>query len=469
MSFTVNLYRFSKKENSTARPGSEPASFPCRLREPSGILNPSIMLDLGLVSDPSGYNYAYIPEYGRYYWINEWTFERACWTASMSVDVLATWKDYIGSESLYVLRSSAAYDGRVMDRHYPVLSGVTYSRKTQPSPWSAVMDTGNITNGSFVVGVTGKSGNYGSIQYYALSASDFSVFTRNLMLDFVTEGNGYSIADGALALQKSIIDPFEYIKSVVWVPFDATTASGTGLTQSIIVFDYSINASGHPFGLGSPGVITGTVEWPYIDRHPQAASRGEFCNLEPFTEAELYFPPFGIIKLDTRLLAQTPALTARWNFDCITGACILEVLIGGSITNRLSAQVGVPIQISRLKQDVIGVISGYSGALGNAFTGNILGAAAGIGSALESAIPHNSTIGSAGGWGDLIGIPELNQYFYPIADEDIWHHGRPLCQNRVISSIPGYILVQDGDVSIPGTIDENTSVKAYLEGGFFYE
>lgn len=468
MSFTVDLYRFSKKENSTARPGISPAPFPCRLREPSGILNPSIMLDLGLVSDPSGYNYAYIPEYGRYYWINEWTFERACWTASMSVDSLATWKDYIGAETLYVLRSSAAYDGRVMDRHYPVLSGVTYSRKTQPSPWSAVMDTGNITNGSFVVGITGKSGNYGSMQYYALSASNFAVFTNNLMLEFVTATN-FDPSDASLALQKAIIDPFEYIKSVVWVPFDAATASGTNLTQSIMVFDYSINADGHPFGLGSPGVISGTVEWPYIDRHPQAASRGMFCNLEPFTEAELYFPPFGIIKIDTRLLAQTPAVTARWNFDCITGACILEVLIGGSITNRLSAQVGVPIQISRLKQDLVGVISGYAGAIGNAFTGNILGAAAGIGSALESAIPHNSTLGSSGGWGDLIGMPELNQYFYPIADEDIQHHGRPLCQQRVISSIPGYILVQDGDISIPGTIAENAEIKAYLEGGFFYE
>ena len=72
MSFTVNLYRFSKKENSTARPGSSPASFPCRLREPSGILNPSIMLDLGLISDPSGYNDRHLSVWGHNHMWEYW-------------------------------------------------------------------------------------------------------------------------------------------------------------------------------------------------------------------------------------------------------------------------------------------------------------------------------------------------------------------------------------------------------------
>ena len=59
MSFTVTLYNFSKKENSTGRPASG-ADFPCVLKDGTGILNPVITLDLGLSSSPAGYNYAYI-------------------------------------------------------------------------------------------------------------------------------------------------------------------------------------------------------------------------------------------------------------------------------------------------------------------------------------------------------------------------------------------------------------------------
>lgn len=466
MSFTVNLYRFSKKENSTAQPGSDPASFPCRLREPSGILNPSIMLDLGLVSDPSGYNYAYIPEYGRYYWINEWTFERACWIASMSVDVLASWRDYIGSSTLYVLRSSAAYDGDVMDRHYPAKVEQQKTRTRADNPWNIT----SLTEGCYVLGTVSSSGSHGSIQYWAIPPDYMDDLCLSLMTNVVTTSNTFSEADGSFALQKNLIDPFSYIKSCVWVPFDAVTASGQLTAQNVIVYEYGLNNTyGYDFPANRTGTVTGSIRIDNIPRHPQASSRGNYMNCAPFTHAELIFPPFGVIQLDTVMLANSSYIDLNYTFDSITGMCILEVVIGGSVTNRLEAQVGVPIQLAQVRTDIMGIVSGVASIAGSAFTGNVMGAAAGIGSTLESAMPRISTMGSAGGWSDLLGDIWLNQYFNYAVDEDIQHHGRPLCQNRVISSIPGYILVQDGDISIPGTIDENTSIKAYLEGGFFYE
>ena len=466
MSFTVDLFRFSKKENSTARPGSSPASFPCRLREPSGILNPSIMLDLGLTDDPSGYNYAYIPAYGRYYWINEWTFERACWTASMSVDVLASWRDYIGAESLYVLRSSAAYDGDVMDRHYPTKVNQLKTRTKADNPWNIT----SISEGCYVIGVVSKTGSHGSIQYWALTPDNMRALSNALMEDLVTETNLFSEADASFALQKSLIDPFSYIKSCVWVPFNAVTASGQLTAQNLIVYNYGFNSVyGYDFPTNRTGTVQRSIRIGNIPRHPQAASRGNYMNCAPFTQAEIVFPPFGIIPVDTVMLANNSYIDLDYTFDCITGMCILEIVMGGSVTNRIEAQVGVPIQLSQVRTDVMGIASGLTGALGSAFTGNVMGAAAGIGSTLESMLPRISSMGSAGGWSDLLGDIWLNQYFNYAVDEDIQHHGRPLCQNRLISSIPGYILVQDGDISIPGTIDENSSIKAYLEGGFFYE
>jgi hypothetical protein len=55
-----------------------------------------------------------------------------------------------------------------------------------------------------------------------------------------------------------------------------------------------------------------------------------------------------------------------------------------------------------------------------------------------------------------------------IVAEDNEHSGRPLCQIRRISTLPGYLLIKDGEVDINGFAGEAEAVRAYLEGGFFY-
>ena len=107
MAFVVNFYNFAKRENSTARP-SGGTSFNCILKSESSIINPTIELQLSIDTAPS-YNYAYIPSYNRYYFVKEWTFNNRLWSASLSVDVLATYKTEIGNSFLYVTRSSAAF------------------------------------------------------------------------------------------------------------------------------------------------------------------------------------------------------------------------------------------------------------------------------------------------------------------------------------------------------------------------
>ena len=468
--FTVNLYTLSKRENSTKRPDSAPASFSCIIKEPSGLISPVIVLDLGDVSaDPSGYNYAYIPAFGRYYFIEEWTFERAVWSASLTCDVLATYRGEIGDTTAYVLRAAAASDGNVTDNMYPLKTSTSVSRQAGTSPWASVLAAGNILGGSFVIGIVQKNASHGSIQYYAASASRMMTFTDRLMSNIVGGDNGFDPEDASFALQKALIDPFQFVKSCTWVPFPAGTAAGTNLETEVTVFDYSIGVNMNPFGLGSSGTITGSTSFGNIARHPQAASRGNYLNTRPFTEAELYFPPFGVIPIDTQLLASSPSITCNYKVDCITGGGILEVLIGGSVVNRLAAQIGVPIQLAQIRQDLLSSLTGSFSALGNAFLGNFMGAAAGIGNALAGFIPRANTQGSMGGWSDLIGQPVLNQYFHAVTDDDPDHAGRPLMQSRQLGSLPGYQLIQDGDIAIAGTAAEAAAVRAYLEGGYYYE
>ena len=75
----VKLYTFDKKYNSTKRPTATGTEFECLLKTSSSIISPTLELNIGLVSNPSAYNYAYIQAYERYYWVSEWTFTNTSW------------------------------------------------------------------------------------------------------------------------------------------------------------------------------------------------------------------------------------------------------------------------------------------------------------------------------------------------------------------------------------------------------
>ena len=59
--------------------------------------------------------------------------------------------------------------------------------------------------------------------------------------------------------------------------------------------------------------------------------------------------------------------------------------------------------------------------------------------------------------------------YFDFADEDNANRGRPLCQVTQLSTIPGFILCSEGDITISGTANEQTQIKQFLERGFYYE
>ena len=468
MAFTVNLYSFSKRANSTARPSGEGSSFSCIMKEPSGVLSPVIAFNLGVTANPSGYNYAYISAFGRYYYIREWNYENALWYASMVCDVLASYKTEIGNSSLYVLRSASSYDGSICDNMYPMKAVPTHAVTPFDTPWHDAIDTHNsIAYGCYVVGIVSDTPTHGGIAYFAMSALQMSNLCNYLMTGFVSVSNNFDVNDASIALQKNIIDPFDYIRSCTWIPF---LAGNIGSSAAYIeIMGINTGCTGIKLDSGKPAVYHNSIPIGSLPRHPQASARGVYLNTSPYTECEIFIPPFGLIPVDTRVLASSPSITCDYRIDCLTGTGILNVEIAGTAVNRVEAQIGVPIQLSQIRQDIIGGATSILSAGASALLGDYIGAAAGIGSAVQAAAPKANTIGGSGGWGDLSGSPGVVQHFYSVADEDLEHNGRPLMQKKTINTLSGYVIVQDGDVAISGTQSEALSIKDFLEGGFFYE
>lgn len=462
MGFTVRLFTLSKRDNSTKRPTGNGTEYSCIIKSGSGIMHPTISLDLGKVNDPSQYNYAYIPDFDRYYFIEEWYFERALWTASLKVDVLATYKTEIGNSTLYVMRSASAHDGNIIDTLYPAKAGCSFASDTKNNPWDANM--------CFVIGVVSKNANFGSMCYYAVSGSTLSTLCTELLDSTVTETNGFSWDDCSQALQLSLVDPLQYIKSCVALPVALSDVSGSGAV--IGVFNWSTSATGIKLLLNPHISKSYTFS---IQKHPDTASRGNYVNSAPFTNIALTIPPFGTFDIDTSVTCNASTLTANLMIDPITGKASLTIMCNGIVLNRVESQLGVPISLSSVTRDYVGGVSALAGAVGgiaSAFAGNIggvLGAVNGIGNGVSSLMPRASTIGTTGSFGTLQGDFRLDhQFFRPIADDNT-HNGRPLCAMRTLNTLSGYMIIQDGDVSINGTSSEDAQVRQYLETGFYYE
>ena len=114
---------FSKKKNSTATPSSNSEPLSGTLREGCSVIKPIIGFELSRLTF-ANWNYAYISDFYRYYYIQDWVWDEGLWWAYMEVDPLASFKAGIGASSCYVLRSASEYNNKIIDSIYPTRNEV---------------------------------------------------------------------------------------------------------------------------------------------------------------------------------------------------------------------------------------------------------------------------------------------------------------------------------------------------------
>ena len=475
----IYLTNFAKDQNSTAR--VLPANmneFSGQIKQDCSIITPVIVLDMTGFSDGdiTEFNWGYIPDFHRYYWVSDIKYIRGLWEFHLVCDVLATYRTQIYDADLYVLRAYSQYDGDVIDNLYPVKSSPDFQVDLVGDLWP--LPGGNNDVGCYCLGVVSKVASYGSIQYYILSRTSMVVLISHLLDDTIISNNGFSLDDATLALQKSLIDPLSYIKSCCYLPFNISDLSLTQVS--------SIDIFGYTFTL--PAYVPNTMR-AYksvvlnVPKHPDTNSRGNYVNVSPYTVITVNVPPFGLIEIDTTATCNlNPSqIGVLVTVDIANGSGRLEVIAGDSnigthhpvVITSIKGQVGVPISLSQVTKDMIGGVTSILSGVGSALSGNFLGVASGIGNATQAMAPHLTSVGKTGCFSDLWSYGGWNltaQFFRPVEDDPV-HHGRPLCQNKILSTLaPGYVRVQDGDVELPhATKAELQEVKNYLESGIYLE
>lgn len=485
MSITANFYTFSKRENSTAQP-SGGTTFDIVLKDDCSVISPTIKL---ATTNPTAYNYAYISDFGRYYFVSDWTSNNnGLWTAHLTCDVLATYKSQIGAAEEYVLRSASEWDEWIKDTIYP----------TEADPNTTISAKDNVFDTLYyVVGIIngGQVPKFGAVSYYVFSSSDFRSFMAKMLGDasYCQWQDGGQPVD--INLVKSTYNPIEYITECYALPYQPTTfITGCQLVVGWYTVDsnasYSVLDPSHPvysqFGLVSP-IHTGTITLPV---HGQAATRGKYLYGEPYSRYIFNAGCFGDIVLDANLLTKVAdnggSIEYRIYGDCF-GSISMDVY--GVYSNikiflsRERANVKMPFPIGQVNNNpmqfwtsTLMTAGNIASAASSIPSGNVSGvvssiasAGSGIMSGVQSLFPHVQKSGSQASIHEALLPFNLVGEFHHLVDEDLPQRGRPLCKVKTISSLSGYILVSDPDIHISGTLEENIKVKQYMASGFFYE
>jgi hypothetical protein len=482
MAFNIYYFSHTKKINSTLRPDiSDLDNTPhdsVVLKEGTSYLNPVFQLYKCSAFDPQTggfyWNYLYVARWTLFYFIDDIVYNEGFLELHCREDVLASWRGAIGSSSLYILRASNDADGNIVDTMYPTKTNASYSYNTGTSPFIHRSDTENIAvaDGTFILGVTSRNGTYGSVRYCALSQDALNTLCSRLMANSLIESD-ISLDDASLILQKSLMNPLQYIVSCVWVP--TMYASVGGSEQSTLsIWDWTIEVTNKNLGSQLPYVQNQAAIT--LNKHPQASSRGAYLNTAPYTNLWLEFPPFGMIELDTTLYRDASEVRCYILTDNITGQGILRVNNGTVDTNRIEAQIGVPIQLSQVVRDYLGgaqnFVNSMAGGIGSILTGDVSGTITsitnGIAEGVRAMIPKLSTVGSGGGFASLRGQPRVYHEFFPVVDAYNAELGRPYCKTGTPALLGGYLKCL-GDVPIYGTTAEHEEIQEYITNGFYYE
>lgn len=511
MAFDVNFWTFSKKERSTAQPTGTGTVYSCTANEPLDLLAPVISLKLALntSSPPTVYNYARIANFGRYYWVTGWEIRDGLWWASLRVDALASWKSQIGSSSLYVYRSSYTFDARIPDTSYPQRIKPRKLTINLPKMFTVGGDnSAGATADSYMIlaGIIGTDGTH----FYAFTQSQWeefytALFSNQYYIDVLGQYGATEYPEAKVA-----INPLQYISSAVIVPMGMSPLISTTNVPYTIPFTNNIGRvpvgnvrvpsadPGHTICRRLPeGVMASWTHSVLVTSdflHPQADDRGDWLNYSPYTEYSVFYPPIGEIPLEPSTIAEADSLNFTVRVDYRAGMAMLDITAEYDGPPAKSYQlfrgefaIGVPMQLTNVQ--VTGANSAYEGVMqGATWLQNNLGSLGesislaasnipvvgsiwgnGIQSAIHGATPHLSVKGRFGSTANMGGQPRLVITQWYIVNEDNNGRGRPLCDTKQISAIPGFITAEADELAISCTDPELTEIRAAVGSGFYYE
>lgn len=389
MAISATFYKdVQKKLNSTMIPTYgfyNEIDLTVELKDVTNLFTPSLVISANTfmsgddIINPMHYNYCYLPDFERYYFVRDWSWILGRWECALEVDVLASFKTQIGNSTLYVLRSSSMYDTDIVDTKYPVKAqgaDTVYQTKTYGSVynvWNTNIYSSNVTEGFFRVSIVNSdSSAIGAVSHYAISGTVMA----ELMNKLYAAPTWMNITDANISadMQKMLFNPMQYITSIIWIPTGFSTTGKTPI-HNIPYGWWSLTLTGDVYRVTVGDMALTVTESIGVAHHPQYGASFHWLQLSPYTTAALYFTPFGFIPLDTSKIYDATHIDIEVRIDVLTGMGTLILsshkTVGGTTTYggvfyTTTSMVGIPITVAQMSVnwDTLKSASTWVGAAG---------------------------------------------------------------------------------------------------------
>lgn len=362
MAIPVYFKNVNKRENSNDRFSIVGmTSVDCILKAGTSLTHPVLEIQVDNTTNVvtySQYNEVYIQSFDRYYFIRDWEMRGRKMLCYCEVDTLASFWNDIKDQTFYIERSTQAFNPDLPDSSYPTAGGYYGVANTLNSP----LKPAAASQGCFCIGIINNTGGVGGIDYYFMSYLVFNRFCQELF-NITNFGTFTDITDD---VAKVMINPFQYITSCFWIPFDTNYLNGTmqfvtsTTTVKMGYWNLSLGLTCYTLDASELMPCINAVTEITVHKHPNAGTRGNYLNLAPYSKYFLYYYPFGMIDLDPLELYSVTKVYAVTSLDLRTGMGICRIATGYTGTGPLdygtanpfkvvTAQIGVEIGVASLK------------------------------------------------------------------------------------------------------------------------
>lgn len=335
------------------------------LRAPASVTDPVIVIEKN--SFPS-WNYAYISEFGRYYFITNITSVREnLWQIDMHVDVLMSFSATILTQEAFVSRNEFDEDNRIADLKRPSLSRSVISyNEFLTNPFN-VVESGIPT-------VANQKKSYVIVLARSLATSDMPqsyTAPTNISPLVFPNGQQYMTIGGSQTLiatkWEEINNLFsgsyntDQVIAIISYPFDVVAQANAG---GVFSQDDTFNIGGYN--------LTGRELSPYYSSIISLGSKAvtgyysDWRDYEPYTEYKLYMPYIGYVSLPSEEIVDH-TIFVKYAVDMSNGNANAFVICNSRIIYTQQCQIGIQIPLSRSnayewqRNNMLNFMSGVSG------------------------------------------------------------------------------------------------------------
>lgn len=445
----IVLYHFSKRKNSTKRPIGQGTEVPCLLKTATTFQSPIFILQRPM-NDMLQFNYCKWADH--YYFIDSTTSINAGQTEiTCTEDVLATYKNEIGSYTCFIERSSNqntfANDSMYIPTNDWVLStrNVTHKEKIMTSTYSQ----------QYIIRVVSRTG----VASYYINGDQL-----NNLLDFMyTESNFTDVIQDAIT--KLMFDPFKYIVDLKWVPFVESAFK-------------SSNDEAIQLGFWDSGVIAKRIDedtvvnfsYSFAFDNPLYAITDFRYYSSSFSNYFIKLPFIGVVAINPYKIDAT--VNALYQFDATSGLCNVFLQSKKVVFASYQLQLSVPVQIGYASTNIAQLATSTVSLVGAGLQGNIAqGISSGIEAGRSITAPEISMLGTVGNISNILNnqILEFNSYACTSIEPDKASEGFVDGNIRPISGLTGFVKCRNASIEISGFTGDQEAVNNYLNSGFYYE